>query len=251
MKIARIGLDQGPRYAVVDEEGDELILLADDPLFGEGKPTGQRLRPEDVRLVSPMIPRSKVVGFGGSYPDGEPPASTDDLLVFLKPNTSVVGPDDPIVLPPHLPEVVHEVELAVVIGRVAKDVPPERAHEAILGYTVADDVTGVHANLAVAKGTDTFCPVGPYIETELDPSDLALASRIDGELSREGRTSQLAFSVPELVSHASKMFTLLPGDIVLTGSPGVRGVDPQIASGQTVEVECEGIGRLRNPVIRR
>ena len=162
-----------------------------------------------------------------------------------------MGPDDPIVLPAHLPEVVHEVELAVVIGRVAKDVPPERAHEAILGYTVADDVTGVHANLAVAKGTDTFCPVGPYIETELDPSDLALASRIDGELSREGRTSQLAFSIPELVSHASKMFTLLPGDIVLTGSPGVRGVEPQIASGQTVEVECEGIGRLRNPVIRR
>lgn len=252
MKIARVGLDQGPRYALFNEEAHEFIVLADDPLFGEGKPTGQRLDSKEVRLVSPMIPRSKVIGFGGTYGDGEPPASMDELLVFLKPNTSVIGPDDPIVLPPYLPNVIHEVELAVVIGRVAKDVPPERANEAILGYMVADDVTGVHANLAVAKGADTFCPVGPFIETELDPADLALTSWIDGEVSREGRTSQLAFSVPELVSHASKMFTLLPGDIILTGSPGVRDEgEAGIAAGQVVEVECEGIGKFRSPVVRR
>ncbi|MDO4887306.1 MAG: fumarylacetoacetate hydrolase family protein [Actinomycetaceae bacterium] len=245
MKIARLGLDQGPRYAVLDDEAGEFVLLADDPMFGSVTLTGTRMDAEQVRLVSPMIPRSKVIGFGGTY--GRP-TSLGELMVFLKPNTAVIGPDEPIILPGFTDSVEHEVEIAVVIGRVAKNAPVERAHEAIFGYTVANDVTADSANIAMAKGFDTACPIGPFIVTDLDPAGLALSSRVDRQPRRSGNTSDLAFSIPELVAYASSIFTLLPGDVILTGSPAGPG---QIAPGQTVEVECEGIGVLRNPVLRR
>lgn len=248
MKIARLGLSEGPRYALLDEESQEFILLADDPMFGEGRPTSHRISVDKARVISPMIPRSKVIGYGGTFYEGKAPASMDELFMFLKPNTSVIGPDDPIILPRHMLPVFHEVELAVVIGRVAKDILPERAPEAIFGYTVANDVTGTHAVNALAKGADTFCPIGPYIETELDPSRVSLVSRVNGEVRRQGNSADLAFSVAELVAYASQQFTLLPGDIILTGSPAGVG---DISDGQTVEVEAEGIGILRNPVIAR
>ena len=247
MKIARLGLDRGPRYAVLDEDSDEFVLLSDDPLFGSVAPTGQRLPADRARLVSPMIPRSKVVGFAGTY-DEEPCAAPAGLTVFLKPNTAVVGPGDPIVPPAFADRLSHGVELAVVIGRVAKDCPVERAGEAIFGYTVANDVTAQTRDVACAKGFDTACPLGPVIDTDADPGDLALTSRVDARERLSGSTGQLAFSVPELVSYASSIFTLLPGDVILTGSPHGRG---DVEPGQTVEVECEGIGVLRNPVARR
>ena len=262
MKIARLSLEQGPRFAALDEETGTYLVLSDDPLFGKIEATGQRVSAEDAHLVAPMIPRSKVVGFEGVFgvdADGGAP-SLEDLTMFFKPNTSVIGPDDPIVLPNWAKTVHHGPELAVVIGRACKDVAVSRVKDVIFGYTVANDVTAAAGDSTRAKGFDTSCPIGPVIETDLDVADLRLESRVDGDVRCEGSTSQLAFSVAELVAHASSIFTLLPGDIILTGAPAVvgeGGLDEvgagagAIEAGQDVEVSCEGIGSFRNPVLRR
>jgi 2-keto-4-pentenoate hydratase/2-oxohepta-3-ene-1,7-dioic acid hydratase in catechol pathway len=173
--------------------------------------------------------------------------------MFLTPNTAVVGPDDPIVLPPFSDEVHYEGELAVVIGRICKDVPRERVDEVVLGYTCANDVTArdlqkSDGQWARAKGFDSSCPLGPWIATDLDPEDLRLTTRVDGETVQDGTTADMVFDVAELVSYASHAFTLLPGDVILTGTPA--GVGP-LRAGQRVEVEVEGIGVLSNPVVER
>ena len=209
-----------------------------------------------MRLLAPVIPRSKVIGIGKNYADhaaemgGEAPA---EPLMFLIPNTAVVGPGDPVVLPRQTSEVHYEGELAVVIRRICKDVPPERVKDVIYGYTCANDVTArdlqrADGQWARAKGFDTFCPLGPWIETDLDPSDLSLVTRRDGEVVQDGTTADMVHDVAALVSHASQAFTLLPGDVILTGTPA--GVGP-VVSGQRVEVEIEGIGTLSNPFLRR
>lgn len=246
MKLARLGLEDGPRYAILDDEAREFVLLSDDPMFGRGEPTSQRIPVENARIISPMIPRSKVIGFGGSMTGGKA-ESTSDLMVFVKPNTSVIGPNEPIIIPKGY-EISHECEIAVVIGGVAKDLTPEKAEQAIFGYTVANDVTSTHPCQAAAKGADTFCPVGPYIETELDPAKLALTSRVNGQQVIDSSTAHLPFSVAELVAYASQLFTLLPGDIILTGSPGGSG---PVKDRDIVEVSVEGIGVLRNTVVAR
>ncbi len=256
MKIARLSLDQGPRFAALDEETGTYLVLSDDPLFGKIEATGQRVLAADAHLVAPMIPRSKVVGFESTFGGGdeaERATSPADLTMFLKPNTSVIGPDDPIVLPRWAQVVHHGPELAVVIGRACKDVAVSRVQDVIFGYTVANDVTAVAGDATRAKGFDTSCPIGPVIETDLDVADLRLESKVDGEMRREGSTSELMFSVAELVAHASSIFTLLPGDIILTGAPAARGGTRagEVEAGQDVEVSCEGIGSFRNPVLRR
>ncbi|UNX53882.1 fumarylacetoacetate hydrolase family protein [Georgenia sp. TF02-10] len=256
MRIARFSAGEDPRYGVLDEEADELVVLRGDPIYGGLDTTGERVRVEDVRLLSPVIPRSKVIGIGRNYAahatemGNEVPA---EPLVFLKPNTAVVGPNDPIVLPPYSQEVHHEAELAVVISRLCKYVPAERAGDVIFGYTAANDVTArdvqrTDGQWTRAKGFDTSCPLGPYLAVDIDVSDLAVRARVDGELRQDGRTSQLVRSVPELVAYVSSIFTLLPGDVILTGTPA--GVGP-IDVGQRVQVEVEGIGTLDNPVVRR
>ena len=156
-------------------------------------------------------------------------------------------------MPRQTSEVHYEGELAVVIRRICKDVPPERVKDVIYGYTCANDVTArdlqrADGQWARAKGFDTFCPLGPWIETELDVSDLSLVTRRDGEVVQDGTTADMVHDVATLVSHASQAFTLLPGDVILTGTPA--GVGP-VVSGQRVEVEIEGIGTLSNPFIRR
>ncbi len=256
MKIARLSLDQGPRFAVLDEESRSYLVLSDDPLFGKIEATGQRVGVDDAHLVAPMIPRSKVVGYIGAYSGGtegsDPSAPStrtpDELTRFIKPNTSVIGPDDPIVLPRWARGVRHEPELAVVISRACKDVPASRVKDVVFGYTVANDVTAEADDKVRAKCFDTSSPIGPVIETDLDVAGLDLVSRVDGEERTVGSTASLSFSVAELVAHASTIFTLLPGDIILTGAPAGVG---EIEAGQVVEVECEGIGVLRNPVLRR
>lgn len=256
MKIARLGLDQGPRFSVLDEESQTYLILSDDPLFGKIEATGQRIAVDEAHLVAPMIPRSKVVGYIGSYPStsdgaesmGAGPVTLDELTMFIKPNTSVIGPDDPIVLPRWAKQVRHEPELAVVISRACKDISPTRVKDVVFGYTVANDVTAVANDKVRAKCFDTSSPIGPVIETDCEVADLALVSRVDGEERTSGSTAALAFSVAELVAYASTIFTLLPGDIILTGAPAGAG---DIEAGQVVEVECEGIGTLRNPVLRR
>lgn len=258
MRIARFTSGGDPRFAVVDEEsgGTGLIVITGDPLHTPVQPTGERVRLDEVRLLAPVIPRSKVVGIGRNYAEhaaelgNEVPAQP---LAFLKPNTSVVGPDDPVVLPPQSSRVDYEGELAVVIGRICRDVPLERVPEVVLGYTAANDVTARDLQQADgqwwrAKGFDSFCPLGPYLVTDLDVTDLRVTTRLDGVTVQDGRTSQLVFDVPALVAHVSAAMTLLPGDVILTGTPA--GVGPMRA-GQRVEVEVEGIGVLSNPVVSR
>ncbi|KQX69590.1 fumarylacetoacetate hydrolase family protein [Angustibacter sp. Root456] len=258
MRIARYTTGEDPTFGVVEDEGGRLVLaeVQGDPLYQPVVFTGVRTPLDDVRLLAPVIPRSKVIGIGKNYADhaaemgGEAPA---EPLMFLKPNTSVVGPDDPIVLPRQSQEVHYEGELAVVIRRICKDVPVERVGEVIYGYTCANDVTARDlqrgdGQWSRAKGFDSFCPLGPWIVTDLDATDLALTTRRDGEVVQDGRTSQMIHDVAKLVAHASAAFTLLPGDVILTGTPA--GVGP-IVAGQRVEVEIEGIGTLSNPVVSR
>lgn len=260
MRIARFTTGSEPRYALIDGDGPdaELAVLRGDPIYMPVELTGQRVRldRDDVRLLAPVIPRSKIVGVGRNYAahatemGNELPTAP---MLFLKPNTSVVGPDDPIVLPAWTSHVEHEAELAVVIGKVTKDVSPERALDHVFGYTVANDVTARDAQRtdgqwARAKGFDSACPLGPVVVPGLDVEDLRVTARVNGEVRQDGRTSQMVFDVAALVSYVSEAFTLLPGDLILTGTPA--GVGP-IVHGDVVEVEVEDIGVLRNPVLRR
>ncbi|TDE09664.1 fumarylacetoacetate hydrolase family protein [Jiangella asiatica] len=257
MRIARFTTGDDPRFGAVgqDESGETVLaVLEGDPLYRSIQLTGERLSLPDVRLLAPVIPRSKIIGVGRNYADhaaelgNEPPP---EPLLFLKPNTSVIGPDEPIVLPEQSSDVHHEAELAVVIGRIAKTVPRDRVSDVIFGYTCANDVTARDLQKrdnqwARAKGFDTFCPLGPWIETDLDPADLAVRCRVNGDERQAGRTSQLIFDVATLVEYISAAFTLLPGDVILTGTPA--GVGP-IAAGDHVAVTVEGIGALTNPVV--
>lgn len=261
MKVARFRYEDEISFGVLDtaEAGSdiELVELTADPLVAGYETTGRRIPLAAARLLAPVIPRSKVVGVGKNYADhveemrnvtgGDAP---DEPLLFLKPNTSIIGPDDEIVLPAASEHVEHEGELALVIGAVAKEVPVERALEVVFGFTCANDVSARDLQVkdvqwARAKGFDTFCPLGPVIETDLDFADTYLETRVNGEVRQSASTSQLIHSLATIVSHASHAFTLLPGDVILTGTPA--GVGPLVA-GDTVEVEIEGIGILRNPV---
>jgi 2-keto-4-pentenoate hydratase/2-oxohepta-3-ene-1,7-dioic acid hydratase in catechol pathway len=174
-------------------------------------------------------------------------------MIFLKPSTSVIGPGEPITLPWQSERVDHEAELAVVIGRLCRDVPEERVDEVILGYTCANDVTArdlqkSDGQWGRAKGFDTFCPLGPWIETEVDLDDARVVCRVDGDIRQDGSTGQMVRGVRELVAWISSVMTLIPGDVILTGTPA--GIGP-IVAGETVEIEIEGIGRLSNPVVDR
>ncbi|GAA5011338.1 fumarylacetoacetate hydrolase family protein [Kitasatospora paranensis] len=223
--------------------------------FGQPQPSGEVYRLQDVRLLSPMLP-NKIVAVGRNYAAhaAELGHEVPDVpLTFFKPSTAVIGPTEAIAYPPFSSDVQHEAELAVVIGRMCREVPLERVPEVILGYTCANDVTARdvqqrEGQWARAKGFDTSCPLGPWIETELDPSDLAITCTVNGELRQTGRTSLMVRSVAELIVHISEAMTLLPGDVVLTGTPA--GVGP-LHVGDEVAVSVEGIGTLANKVIKR
>ena len=274
MKIARFSTGDEPRYGIVQglpEEGvasgeseGHLLALKGDPLYSLPEATGEVVELREARLLSPVIPRSKVVGIGKNYAghiaemgESEPPR---DPVVFLKTNTSVIGPDAPIVLPLWSDEIHYEAELAVVIKTLAKDVPADRADDVILGYTVANDVSArdrqrVEPQWVRAKAFDTSCPLGPWIEVPepgreplFSPGDAVVRARVDGRLVQEGRTAHMMRTIPELVAYVSTIFTLLPGDVILTGTPAGVG---EIRAGQRVEVEVEGIGSFSNPVVRR
>jgi 2-keto-4-pentenoate hydratase/2-oxohepta-3-ene-1,7-dioic acid hydratase in catechol pathway len=207
---------------------------------------------EEVRLLPPIIP-SKIVCVGRNYAahakehDAEIP---DVPLLFLKPPSSVIGPGETILLPPHSQQVEHEAELAVVIGRRGRWISPEDVPAHILGYTVANDVSARDLQFrdgqwSRAKGFDTFCPIGPWIETEFDPADAVITCHVNGESRQMASTRDMVFSVRQLVAYASTVMTLEPGDLILTGTPA--GVS-QLLDGDVVEVAVEGIGTLRNPV---
>ncbi|WP_263120027.1 fumarylacetoacetate hydrolase family protein [Cellulomonas fimi] len=259
MRIARFTTGDDPRYAIVEGEPgqEQLVVISGDPIYTPVQPTGERIPLGDgVRLLAPVIPRSKIVGVGRNYADHAAEMGNDvpvAPLLFFKPNTSVIGPDDPIVLPEWTEEVSYEAELAVVIGKVTKNVTPENALHYVFGFTVANDITARDAQRTDgqwvrAKGFDGACPIGPWVVPGLDVEDLAVRSRVNGETKQDGRTSQMIFDVPTLISYISEVLTLLPGDIILTGTPAGVGL---LESRDVVEVEVEEIGTLRNPVLRR
>lgn len=265
MRIARFTTGDDPQYGVVAGDLDELgipaedsvvVALAGDPLHVGVQLTDTQHQLADVRLLAPVLPRSKVVGIGRNYAahaaemGGEPPA---EPLMFLKPNTSVIGPGDPVFYPRQSTNVHFEGELAVVIGRICRDVAPERVKEVIYGFTVGNDVTArdlqkSDVQFTRAKSFDSFCPLGPWIETEVEPGDLRVRCEVDEVLRQDGRTQDLLHDVPALIAWVSAVMTLLPGDVILTGTPA--GVGP-ITDGAVVSVEIEGIGTLTNPVRSR
>ncbi|HVW44906.1 MAG TPA: fumarylacetoacetate hydrolase family protein [Amycolatopsis sp.] len=249
MRLARIAHAGGVAFASVEE--DQVLEIAEHP-FGRPNFTGKRWPLADVRLLAPILP-SKVIAVGRNYAahaaefGNEVPTSP---MTFLKPSTSVIGPNAAIRLPAVSERVDFEGELAVVIGQPIKNVPASRAASVILGYTIANDVSARDLQKADgqwgrAKGFDTFCPLGPWIETSIDPADLELRTELDGEVRQRARTSLLIHKIPELVEFVSGVMTLLPGDVILTGTP--EGVGP-MTNGQTVSVTVEGIGTLTNPV---
>lgn len=253
MKVARFSHGESISFGIVDEEEHELVVLKADPMFAGYDPTGERVPLAEAKLLAPVIPRSKVVAVGKNYRDhaaemgGEAPA---EPLLFLKPNTAVIGPGDAIVLPPESSQVEFEGELAVVIGRIARRVNEADAASVIFGYTVANDVTArdlqrSDGQWTRAKGFDTFCPLGPVIDTELDLERGTIETSVNGERRQEGRLADMVHSIPAIVAYASNVFTLLPGDVILTGTPA--GVGP-IVAGDTVEVSVSGLGTLANPV---
>ncbi|MBO0834742.1 MAG: fumarylacetoacetate hydrolase family protein [Actinobacteria bacterium] len=258
MRIARFAADDEVSYGVVDGETADLsvVELSGHP-FGPGtevKPTGARYSIIDVRLLAPVLP-SKVVAIGRNYLShvremgNEAPA---EPLIFLKPSTAVVGPADAIVRPGRLSKRVDfEGELAVVFGRLCRDVPRERVKEVIFGYTCANDVTArdlqaSDGQWSRAKGFDTFCPLGPWIETDLDAANVQLTTKVNDEVKQDSRTSLLIHDIPALVSYVTAVMTMLPGDVLLTGTPA--GVGPLVA-GDSVSVWIEGIGTLTNRVV--
>ncbi len=258
MRIARYTTGEEPQFGVIGGAGGEEIIatVAGDPLYSGIELTGEQVSLADVRLLAPVIPRSKVVCVGRNYVAHAEELDHDvptEPLVFLKPNTSVIGPFDPIVYPTQSKLVHFEGELGVVIGRICRDVPVERAGDVIYGYTIGNDVTArdlqdTDGQWARAKGFDSFCPLGPWIETELDPSELAIRTELNGELKQDGNTSLMIFDVPTIVAYITSFMTLLPGDVVLTGTPA--GVGPMQA-GDDVSVTVDGIGTLKNRVVSR
>jgi 2-keto-4-pentenoate hydratase/2-oxohepta-3-ene-1,7-dioic acid hydratase in catechol pathway len=233
-------------------EAATVAVLNEYPMLGPAEFTGERWALPDLRLLAPIRP-GKVVCIGKNYADhaaemgGEAPAAP---LIFLKPSTSVIATGDPIRRPASSKRVDYEGELCVVIGTPATDVPREKALDHVFGYTVGNDVTARDQQASDgqwtrAKGYDTFCPLGPWIQTVLDPADLSLRTEVDGQVKQDGKTSQLIHDVPTLISYVSHIMTLLPGDVIMTGTPA--GVGP-VTAGQTVSVTIEGIGTLVNPV---
>ncbi|EAR23913.1 5-oxo-1,2,5-tricarboxilic-3-penten acid decarboxilase [marine actinobacterium PHSC20C1] len=251
MKVARFSSGTGARYGIID--GDDIVVLTGDPMFNGFETTDERLPLSEIKMLAPVIPRSKVVAIGRNYADHAKElgnATPTEPMMFLKPNTSVVGPGDAIMLPPQSEHVSFEGELAVVIGSIAKNVVEADADSVIFGYTIANDVTArdlqkKDGQWSRAKGFDTFCPLGPVIETEFEVGSQSIRTTVNGDVKQDGTVDQMVHSVASLVAYASSVFTLLPGDLILTGTPA--GVGP-IVQGDTVEITIEGIGTLSNPV---
>ena len=253
MKIARYSLEGGTYYGVLD--GDALRRLHGDPFSGirEANVTD---RLQAARLLCPLEP-TRIFGAGLNYVSHieemklkRPPVP----LLFMKPPTAAVGPGEPIVYPRDVTDVHFEGEVAAIIGRRVRRATEANALDAVFGYTCANDVSERAVqrvemslgHLLIGKSYDSFCPLGPVIATDLDPRNLLLEARVNGRIRQSVRTSDLLFSVAQLIEYLSHAITLLPGDVILTGTPS--GVGP-IVVGDEVEVSVEGVGVLRNAVV--
>lgn len=252
-RYVRILHEGSPRYGMLD---DAEVALIDPHPFARHKPTGERVPVTGLRLLAPVIP-SKVICVGRNYAKHAAELGNEvpeEPVYFLKPSSSVIGPGEPIRLPlDRTSEVHHEAELTVVIGALLQRVSPDEAMAGVFGYTIGNDVTARDLQREEnqwfrAKGFDSFCPLGPAIATGLDPADLAIRSWVDGEVRQDGSSASMIRDVATLVSEISQIMTLLPSDVILTGTPeGVGRID----AGQTVRLEIEGIGILENPVVDR
>ncbi len=254
MRVVRfVGDDAEPRYGVLDE--DEVDVITPHP-FGDFEPAHERVPVEGLRLLAPTIP-TKVIGVGRNFADHAEEIGADvadEAVLFLKPSSAVIGPGESIAYPTgHSGEVHHEAEVAVVIRRLLRDAEPGECADGVLGITAANDVTARDLQRrdeqwGRAKGFDTFCPLGPAVASEPDWGNIGVRGYVDGELRQEGNTADLVHSIPQLLSLISRVMTLLPTDVVLTGTPaGVGPVEP----GQDVRVEVDGVGSLTNPVVER
>jgi 2-keto-4-pentenoate hydratase/2-oxohepta-3-ene-1,7-dioic acid hydratase in catechol pathway len=252
MRLLRFRLGDRIAHGVAATDDDTVRVLSG-TFFEDPVPTGEEADLADLALLAPVLP-SKLVCVGKNYAahaaefGGEVPA---EPLLFLKPSTAVIGPGDPIRLLPISRRIDYEGELAVVIGRLARNVRPEDAYKVILGYTCANDVTlrdlqKTDDQWARAKGFDGSCPLGPWIETDLDPNDVEIATRLNGDVRQHASTIDLAFGVATLLEYVTSFMTLLPGDVLLTGTP--EGVG-KLEAGDVVEVEVDGVGTLANPVV--
>lgn len=237
MRIARfVTAGSDPAFGIVElaaDHGDHpetIAVITGDPVAAPVQYTGARHDLADVRLLSPVIPRSKIIGVGRNYADHASELGNEvphQPLLFVKPNTSVIGPDEPIVRPTASSNLHYEGELAIVIGRICKDVPEDRAQEVIFGFTVANDVTArdlqdSDGHWVRAKGADTFCPLGPWMVTHFsiaEASHRQIVTRLDGREVQHGNTDQMVHTIPKLISYISSFMTLLPGDVILTGTP--------------------------------
>jgi len=235
------------------EPGTDVVRVLHGTFFENPVPTGEEIPLDDVRLLAPVLP-SKVVCVGKNYAAHAAEFGLEvpeEPLLFLKPSTAVIGPHDPIQLLPVSKRVDYEGELAVVIGALAKNVRAEDAFRVILGYTCANDVTlrdlqRTDDQWARAKGFDGSCPLGPWVETDVDPNEARVWTRLNGDTVQSGETRDMVFGVATLIEYLTAFMTLLPGDVLLTGTP--EGVG-RLAAGDVVEVEVEGVGTLSNPVV--
>jgi 2-keto-4-pentenoate hydratase/2-oxohepta-3-ene-1,7-dioic acid hydratase in catechol pathway len=234
-------------------EGNAVRVCRGD-LLGAMEPTGTTLPLANVRLLAPVLP-GKIIGIGRNYAAhalefGNAPPE-EEPMIFLKPPSSVISAGDAIILPVVSKRVDHEAELGAVIGRRARNIPEDdNPLRYVLGYVCVNDVSArdlqkKDVQFTRAKGFDTFCPIGPWIETELDPADVLVIGRVNGEVRQQARTSEMLFPVERLIRFLAGIMTLLPGDLIATGTPS--GVGP-LAHGDVVEIEVEGVGVLRNPV---
>jgi len=256
VRIARFTIADQIAFGVVD--GDDAdpeslrVTAIDGHPFAPFERTSASFPLADVRLLPPNLP-NKVIGIGKNYADharemGAEPPSTP--VMFLKPTTTVIGTGDAVVLPAQSQQVEFEGEIAVVIGRLARDVPHGRVDDVILGYTCADDVTArdlqaTDGQWTRAKGFDSFCPLGPWVETEADASALAVVTVVNGVTRQQAAASSMVHSIADLVVFVSSVMTLLPGDVILTGTPAGVG---QLTAGDDVEVSVSGVGTLRHRV---
>ncbi|MFJ6721330.1 MULTISPECIES: fumarylacetoacetate hydrolase family protein [unclassified Streptomyces] len=252
MRIVRFEKAGTIRHGILAD--DEVVPLIGGP-FGplDAPPDAPRFPLREVRLLAPVTP-GKVLAIGRNYAEHAAELGNEvpeEPLVFLMPGSAVIGPGEAIVKPSYTDELHHEAELAAVIGRTCRDLTPEQVPAHVLGYTCANDVTardlqGPDRQWWRAKGSDTFCPIGPWVETELDVSAVGVRARVNGETRQDGNSSHMVHTVDRLISHISSAMTLHPGDVILTGTPA--GVGP-LRRGDRVTVSVEGIGELTNHVV--
>ena len=246
------GLGTDPLFGVLEDDAT-ITVITGDPIYSGIQKTAATVAVSKVRLLAPVIPRSKVVCIGKNYADHAAEMGgvvPDEPIIFLKPNTSVIGPNDTIVWPEMSERVDHEAELAIVIGRLCKDVAIERVNDVIFGYTIANDVTArdlqkKDGQWTRAKSFDTFCPVGPWIDTDFIPGTQKITATVNGEIKQTAQLSDMMFKVPEIINFVSRVMTLLPGDVILTGTPA--GIGPMVA-GADATMTIEGLGELTNKV---